>query len=69
MTAKEKAIELVKKMYVNIGLNSKSSTIQCRHEAKQCALIAVDEIIQTHINRSGFITNYWNEVKTEIEKL
>jgi len=42
-------------------------------DAKQCALIAVDEIIEL---LNGFPNNinchiipYWNEVKTEIEKL
>jgi len=37
--------------------------------AKQCALIAVDEIIKTHIDRSFFIVSYWQEVKQEIEKI
>jgi hypothetical protein len=40
-------------------------------EAKKCALIAVDEIIQTIPKNNGNQTNleYWNEVKQEIEKL
>jgi hypothetical protein len=33
--------------------------------AKQCALIAVDEIISL----VGRYSNYWQEVKQEIEKL
>jgi hypothetical protein len=46
--------------------------------AKQCALIAVDEIIKTEslANRNcGYVTltkehlQYWQEVKQEIEKL
>jgi hypothetical protein len=46
--------------------------IDARYKAaKQCALIAVDEIL----NNDGFtqfdiyLTEYWQEVKTEIEKL
>lgn len=62
MTPKEKAIELVDK-YIQTNGNS--------FFAKQCALIAVDEII----NNDGFtkfddyLTKYWQEVKQEIEKL
>ena len=62
MTPKEKAIELVDK-YIQTNGNS--------FFAKQCALIAVDEII----NNDGFtkfddyLTEYWQEVKQEIEKL
>ena len=41
-------------------------------KAKQCALIAVDEIIEQNniwIKHTGKGTNnYWQEVKTEIEK-
>jgi hypothetical protein len=33
--------------------------------AKQCALIAVDEII----DKDGYNNDYWKEVKQEIEKL
>lgn len=42
-------------------------------EAKQCALIAVDEIIEVlDGNESHWkyqTTNYWHEVKQEIEKI
>lgn len=69
MTAKEKAIELVDKMYsVNFKIDS--------HTAKKCALIAVDEIILVidsgrYLQLITYIEqlNYWNEVKKEIEKL
>jgi hypothetical protein len=61
MTPKDKAKELVDKFTV-IGL-------QQRNEGIQCALIAVDEII----NLLGDITNneidYWESVKKEIENL
>jgi hypothetical protein len=72
MTSKEKAIELVDNFRLNVldyegsGLNS--------FKAKQCALIAVDEII-SHIEPSVSMDvisariNYWQEVKQEIKKL
>ena len=56
MTAKEKAIELIRKFY-SIG------AIQC----KQCALIAVDEILLGYMGNPK--VKYWQEVKQEIEKL
>ena len=62
MTPQEKAKELVEKY----AIWSWNETV-CDYEvAKQCALIAVDEIIKychaEHIE-------YWEEVKTEIKKL
>jgi hypothetical protein len=67
MEAKEKAKELVDK-FSNVALLDS-------YEAKQCALIAVDEIIENLVELSNgvftFIHNveYWQEVKREIEKL
>jgi hypothetical protein len=68
MTPKEKAKELYFKMHSQEQIVSK--------EAKQCALIAVDEIIKEYSNvRPMFIyitpprLRYWKEVKEEIEKL
>jgi hypothetical protein len=63
MTPKEKAKELVDKFTV-IGL-------QQRNEGIQCALIAVDEIINVTAGLKGWIDGfqYWEEVKEEIEKL
>ena len=70
MTPKEKAIELVEDMHnaPETGYNE---------HAKECALIAVDEIIQGYefdsleINHKRIIDsiNFWDEVKQEIEKL
>jgi hypothetical protein len=55
------AIELVEKMRL-------SSLKITKKDAKVCALIAVDEVIfSNHIEYSNM--QYWNEVKTEIEKL
>ena len=72
MTPKEKAEELCRKMVYQIEWNAQPSTV--KGVAKQCALIAVDEVMHilnvlpygmeylSHIN-------YWEEVKEEIEKL
>jgi hypothetical protein len=68
MTPKEKAKELYFKMHSQEQIVSK--------EAKQCALIAVDEIINEYPNAKPMIvymTNprvrYWEDVKKEIEAL
>jgi hypothetical protein len=70
---KRKARELVDKFRLNVvdyegsGLND--------FKAKQCALIAVNEIINSNphsnpMNTYGFSTmQYWYELKQEIEKL
>lgn len=65
MTAKEKAIELIDKFY------SISSFFSDLEDAKQCALIAVDEILKvvSFYNDTQAEITYWEEVKQEIEKL
>jgi len=71
----EKARELVDKFAEIIPIEdaehgeTESYFIQYE-KAKQCALIAVDEIIG-YSRMHGFIglTEYWHEVKNEIEKL
>lgn len=66
MTPKEKAFELVQKMRVH------SPVWEIKGDAKQCALIAVDEIIKEctdGYSYSDYRKNYWQEVKHEIEKL
>jgi hypothetical protein len=86
MTPKEKAIELVDK-YLNKDINFPyidSEDGQCigagymtYNSAKQCALIAVDEILNLDIkakNESQFIIErrieeYWQEVNQEINNL
>ena len=68
MTPKEKAIDLVEDMHdaPEMGYNE---------HAKQCALIAVDEILNlskiASLRRDGVYMEleYWIEVKQEIEKL
>jgi hypothetical protein len=65
ISPKEKALELYSK-YCNFA-----SFWMDQNDAKQCALIAVDEIIDllwhTHGNETEY--RYWLEVKQEIEKL
>jgi hypothetical protein len=70
MTPKEKAEELVLK-YLKVKTHQMFNGWWHKMTAKQCALIAVDEIL----NNDGFtrfdiyLTEYWQEVKQEIEKL
>jgi len=77
MTPKKKAKELVDKFSL-VGL-------QQRNEGIQCALIAVDEILELKETQEEYqiqydngewsreigyrYSKYWQEVKTEIEKL
>lgn len=62
MTPKEKAFHLHWKFVREI--------IADKEKAKQCALIAVDEIFKSHTyGLSPELKNYWQEVKQEIEKL
>ena len=68
MTPQEKAMELVKKMYL---AHSNSYSDITNHLAKQCALIAVDEIIEALRNNAANSESwlYYEEVKNEIEKI
>ncbi|CAB4136399.1 hypothetical protein UFOVP584_52 [uncultured Caudovirales phage] len=63
MSEQDKALELISK-FVNLGFTLDS--------AKQCALIAVDEIIDL-LDKEGYgndyIVNFWNRVKQHIENL
>ena len=61
MTPKEKANELVYKHFEFVEAWSVSNQIE---NAKQCALITVNEIIEYII-----LSEYWVEVKTEIKKI
>ena len=78
MTPKEKAFELFNK-YLKIlgGINSTDWVYFHGEEAKQCALIAIDELIESHLllttthesEPSIRCKRYWQKVKEEIEKL
>ena len=71
MTPKEKAHELVDKMYMVD--DPMGNYPMCFDTTKQCALIAVDELINQCWNYReidlGLALDYWQEVKQEIEKL
>ena len=68
MTPKEKSFELAHKFrLLKIRTSENSYMMISMADAKQCALIAVDEILgflsyQSHIR-------YWQEVKKEIENI
>lgn len=65
MTPKEKAQELYISYYMNLWFSFETDRTL---NSKQCALIAVDEILKNGFNpRLPF--NYWQEVKQEIENL
>jgi hypothetical protein len=81
MKAEEKAKDLIKKFlplvddggyYDDVCYNVGDDT---GANAKQCALIAVDEIIKSqpfdiyNMEQCKNVNEYWQEVKTEIEKL
>ena len=74
MTPKEKADKFVKKMYA-VHSNSASDITLCF--AKQCALIAVDEIIinMNDLQENGKLKEefdiyiFWLDVKKEIQLL
>ena len=73
MTPKEKAIELFGKFMNPIDWLHKYP--MCQDTAKQCALIAIDEILSTLGNEVIFVFTdfhwvlYWEQVKKEIEAL
>ena len=65
MTPQEKALNLYNRMIVDFTID--------KWQSKQCALIAVDEIIDTieYSSQADEISKiiYWDKVKEEIEKL
>jgi hypothetical protein len=80
MTPKEKAKELIDKFLLEVtGVDRYSYNIDSMNlfSAKQCALIAVDELIENHNKMKDFLFSeigylitspeYWKEVKQEIE--
>jgi hypothetical protein len=74
MTPKEKAIEIYTKMYNEVYASYGTDFL-----AKQCALIAVNEVVDQWFGIDTYLANgqgelnpnykYWLEVKQEIEKL
>ena len=71
MTPQEKAKNLVNKHFDYVEAWSESNQIE---NAKKCALITVDEILDIAYweymeSRGEQEKKYWNEVKTEIKKI
>jgi hypothetical protein len=65
LTPEEKAKILVNKFkYYTRAFNETNGWQDHRFNAKQCALIAVNEILKETLN-----ADYYQQVKTEIEKL
>lgn len=79
MTAQDKAKELLSKMnvihYMKLrGKNKDSKGLPISmydDQIKECALIAVDEILNCHIWKFNSVEpyKYWQEVKQELQKL
>ena len=72
MTAKEKAQELFDKYY--ILCQEFTEEIQCSIQAKECALITVEEVRFFHeslfyANEGSLFDDYLNKVKHEINQL
>ena len=69
MTPKEKAEELVLK-FLRLQEEGSSNWFH-KILAKQCALIAVDEILKANVvwYEGSIPYKYWQQVKIEIEKL
>ena len=75
MTPKEKAESLVNEFRILL-MNEDTecgNEILCTSIAKECALIAVDNMLNFQknliITEGSIAYHYWNEVKKEIEKL
>ena len=71
MTSNEKAVELVNK-YLSIedSQAKMGGNLMFKSEAKICALITIDEIIQTHHSpMDDEQIQEWQEVRKEVENL
>jgi hypothetical protein len=74
MTPKEKADELIDKMYYIGRYDDKEdyNPAMAWERAKQCALMAVEEILNHHSQEQGLYridTYYWQQVKSELQSL
>jgi hypothetical protein len=69
MTPKEKSEELIRKYY-RWGLHKDGQSLSWL-ESKECALIAVDEILNVTIGLNDFTDDfeYWQQIKQEIKTL
>ena len=69
MNAKEKAEKLIKRYYRDSDLLVEDLSWT---QAKECALIAVDEILTRMIGSRAYSFNeklFWSEVKSELQSL
>jgi hypothetical protein len=70
MTPKEKAEELISSYRFALSIPNAPLGEHKDSIAKQCALIAVDEILRIRsVNKDDILSNYWEEVEVEIENL
>lgn len=67
MTPAETAQALLDRYWIYLRANLLYND-EVKEDAKHCALIAVDEIINTRMSGVEFFY-YWKQVKQEIEKL
>ncbi len=69
MTVQEKAEKLVNQFRIILMDEDTDcgNEVLCTLIAKQCALIAVDEVLEN--SHTNVFTKYWQEVKQEIEAL
>ena len=69
MTPKEKANDLIHKFFSN----ALPDAVECdRNVGKRCALIAVEEILNHHLQEQSLYridTYYWQQVKSELQSL
>jgi hypothetical protein len=68
MNPKEKAHELINKMFIAKECKGTSWEEKCLAEAKQCALIHVDEMLQILKSYAGKEYDFYKEVKEELNK-
>ena len=66
MTPKEKAKELVNKL--TLSSNAQDGSWMCEDLAKQCALIAADELLDINGASSNHY-KFWQNVKSQIKML
>lgn len=74
MTTKEKALEIVQRFgriipFQDTYYSEEELYKMHKKNAKECALICVDEILKSQHNVWENTIEYWQEVKLEINKL
>lgn len=73
MNAQEKAYELYERYYK--PYSRMCDFIEARYKSKECALIVVNELVKQeqinlgYQNAHGYSSEYWEEVKKEINNI